>query len=108
MLPPSLGDPDLAGFGGTLLDDLAPEMSKIMYVIKVRIAQQRGTEGIGILGEKSKKVRIKPALIEQPPLNIDGNDEYRPRQETCHSRRKNDRQQAHYDNGQTSSSLRSH
>jgi hypothetical protein len=81
MLPPSLGDPDLAGFGGTLLDDLAPEMSKIMYVIKVRIAQQRGTEGIGILGEKSKKVRIKPALIEQPPLNIDGNDEYRPRQE---------------------------
>jgi hypothetical protein len=80
-LPPSLGDADLAGFGGTLLDDLAPEMSKIMYNIKVRIAQQRGTEGITILGEKTKKVRIKPALIEQPPLNIDGSKEYRARQE---------------------------
>jgi hypothetical protein len=81
MLPPSLGDPDLAGFGGSLLDDVAPEMSKIVYNIKVRIAQQRGTEGVSILGEKTKKVRIKPALIEQPPLNIDGNKEYRPRQE---------------------------
>jgi hypothetical protein len=81
MLPPSLGDPDLAGFGGTLLDDLAPAMSKITYVIKVRIAHQRGSDGISILGEKSKKVRIKPALIEQPPLNIDGNTEYRSRQD---------------------------
>ncbi|KAH8728513.1 hypothetical protein GQ44DRAFT_769483 [Phaeosphaeriaceae sp. PMI808] len=81
MLPPSLGDPDLAGFGSTLLDDLAPEMSKIMYTIKVRIAHIRGTEGIAMLGEKTKKVRIKPALIEQPPLNIDGNKEYRPCEE---------------------------
>lgn len=81
MLPPSLGDPDLAGFGSSLLDDLAPAMSKITYAIKVRIAQQRATEGISILAEKVKKVRIKPALVEQPPLNIDGNKEYRPRQE---------------------------
>lgn len=81
MLPPSLGDPDLAGFGSSLLDDLAPEMSKIMYNLKVRIAQQRGIDGVSILSEKTKKVRIKPALIEQPPLNIDGNKEYRPRQE---------------------------
>jgi hypothetical protein len=81
MLPPSLGDPDLSGFGGTLLDDFAPEMSKINYMVKVRIAHQRGPDGIGVLGEKSKKVRIKPALIEQPPLNIEGTDEYRPRQE---------------------------
>lgn len=81
MLPPSLGDPDLAGFGGTLLDDLAPEMSKIGYAVKVRIAHQRGTEGVSVLAEKSKKVRIKPAFIEQPPLNIDGNDEYRPKQD---------------------------
>jgi len=81
MLPPSLGDPDLAGYGGTLLDDLAPEMSKIVYMVKVRIAHQRGTEGILILGEKMKKIRIKPALMEQPPLNIDGNKEYRPHEE---------------------------
>jgi hypothetical protein len=80
-LPPSIGDPDLSGFGGTLLDDLAPEMAKVIYSIKVRVAHQRGTDGVSILGEKSKKVRIKPALIEQPPLNVDGNNEYRPKQE---------------------------
>jgi hypothetical protein len=81
MLPPSLGDPDLAGFGGALLDDLAPEMAKIMYNIKVRIVHQRGTEGITTLAEKTKKVRVKPAFIEQPPLNTDGNEDYQPRHE---------------------------
>lgn len=81
QLPPSLGDPDVAGFGSTLLDDLAPEMSKITYAIKVRIAHTRGTEGISILAQKSKKVRVKPAFAEQAPLNIDNNDEYRSCQE---------------------------
>ncbi|CAO2658039.1 Nn.00g072990.m01.CDS01 [Neocucurbitaria sp. VM-36] len=82
QLPPSLGDPDLAGFGGTLLDDLAPEMAKIKYGIRVRIAHIRGSEGnLSVLAEKMKKVRVKPAFDEQAPLNIDSNDEYRPRQE---------------------------
>ena len=80
-LPPSIGDPDLAGFGSTLLDDLAPEMSKITYGIQVKIAQNRGSEGMSLLCEKLKKVRVKPAFPEQPPLNIDHNDEYRSRQE---------------------------
>ena len=80
-LPPSIGDPDLAGFGSTLLDDLAPEMSKIVYGIKVKIVHTRGTEGISVLAEKMKKVRVKPVFQEQPPLNIDHNDEYRPQQE---------------------------
>jgi hypothetical protein len=79
MLPPSLGDADLAGFGSTLLDDLAPAMSKVSYAIKCKIAHQQGTESISILGEKTKKIRVKPALIEQPPLSIEGNREYRPR-----------------------------
>ncbi|KAF1851393.1 arrestin [Cucurbitaria berberidis CBS 394.84] len=81
QLPPSLGDPDLAGFGGTLLDDSAPQMSKITYGIKVRVAHARGSEGISILAEKMKKVRVKPAFDEQAPLNVDNMDEYRPRQE---------------------------
>jgi hypothetical protein len=82
QLPPSLGDPELAGFGTTLLDDLAPDMSKIVYGIKVRIAHQRGSDGcMAILAERTKKVRVKPAFEEQAPLNIDGNDEYRPKQE---------------------------
>lgn len=81
QLPPSLGDPDLSGFGSTLLDDLAPEMSKVTYAIKVRVAHTRGTEGTSILAQKSKKVRVKPSFEEQAPLNIDNNDEYRSRQE---------------------------
>ncbi|KAL6705922.1 hypothetical protein ACN47E_006201 [Coniothyrium glycines] len=81
QLPPSLGDPDLAGFGNTLLDDLAPQMSKITYGVKVKIAQLRASEGITVLAEKTKKVRVKPVFQEQAPLNIDNNDEYRPKQE---------------------------
>ena len=83
MLPPSMGDPTLAGFGDRLLDDLAPEMSKISYGIKVRIVQLRESDGsYSVLYEKVRKVRIKPAFEEQPPLNIDPSDpEYRTRHE---------------------------
>ncbi|KAF2713924.1 arrestin [Pleomassaria siparia CBS 279.74] len=83
MLPPSMGDPSLAGFGDKLLDDLAPEMSKVIYGIKVRIVELRESDGkYSLLGEKIRKVRIKPAFEEQPPLNPDPSDpEYRPRQE---------------------------
>lgn len=82
MLPPSFGDPDLSGFGSTLLDDLAPEMSMITYGVKVRIAQRGLTDNvIHILAERLKKVRVKPAFEEQAPLNVDGIDEYRSKQE---------------------------
>ncbi|OCK78286.1 arrestin [Lepidopterella palustris CBS 459.81] len=83
QLPPSLGDPELAGHGGTLLDDLAPEMSRITYGVKVRITQLRDTDGLTvILQDKMKKVRVKPAFEEQPPVNVDAKDEtYRLRQE---------------------------
>ena len=81
LLPPSIGDADLAGFGSTLLDDLAPDMSKITYAIQVKIAHMRGGEGLIVLAEKTKKVRVKPSFSEQPPLNIDHNEDYRPRQE---------------------------
>ncbi|EDU47591.1 Bul1 N domain containing protein [Pyrenophora tritici-repentis] len=81
LLPPSIGDPDLAGFGSTLLDDLAPDMSKITYAIQVKIAHMRGGEGLTVLADKTKKVRVKPSFPEQPPLTIDHNEDYRPRQE---------------------------
>ncbi|KAF3002486.1 hypothetical protein E8E13_005775 [Curvularia kusanoi] len=82
VLPPSFGDPDLSGFGNTLLDDLAPEMAKITYGVKVRIAQRGLSDNtVHILTERLKKVRVKPAFEEQAPLNIDGSDEYRPKQE---------------------------
>ncbi|KAF2681140.1 hypothetical protein K458DRAFT_372635 [Lentithecium fluviatile CBS 122367] len=82
MLPPSLGDAELSGFGGVLLDDMAPDMSKVIYAIKVRITQFHEGEGkMSIVAEKMRKVRVKPAFEEQPPLNVDGNPEYRLRQE---------------------------
>jgi hypothetical protein len=82
MLPPSLGDAELSGFGGVLLDDMAPEMSKVIYGIKVRITQfLEGEQRLSVLAEKLRKVRIKPVFEEQPPLNVDGNAEYRLRQE---------------------------
>lgn len=82
LLPPSFGDPDLSSVGSTLFDDLAPEMSKITYGVKVRIAQRGLTDNvIHILAERLKKIRVKPAFEEQAPLNTDGVDEYRPKQE---------------------------
>ncbi|KAF2808249.1 uncharacterized protein BDZ99DRAFT_572138 [Mytilinidion resinicola] len=82
-LPPSLGDPELAGFNGMLLDDLAPDMSRITYGIKVKVTQFRDVDStILTLGEKMRKVRVKPAFEVQPPINVDSRDkEYRLRQE---------------------------
>ncbi|KAI9837072.1 MAG: hypothetical protein M1819_000721 [Sarea resinae] len=76
-LPPSLGDPSLSGNGKQLLDDLAPDMSKISYAIKVRITRKRECDGKRIsVTEATKKVRIVPAFAEQPPLAItEGGDE---------------------------------
>ncbi|KAF2868707.1 arrestin [Massariosphaeria phaeospora] len=83
MLPPSVGDPEMAGHSGVLLDDVAPEMSKVIYGVKVRVMQRRDPdEPITPLAEKLRKVRIKPAFEEQPPLNLDqSNPDYRTRQE---------------------------
>ncbi|CAI6339629.1 unnamed protein product [Periconia digitata] len=82
MLPPSLGDPELAGFGGILRDDMAPEMTKVIYAIKVRLTHLYEAEGkTSILAEKTRKVRVKPIFEEQPPINIDGIAEYRQRHE---------------------------
>jgi hypothetical protein len=81
LLPPSLGDAELSGFGGSLLDDVAPEMSKIIYGIKVRLLHTEGDGKAAVIAEKTRKVRVKPAFEEQPPLNMDGNPEYRQRHE---------------------------
>lgn len=81
MLPPSMGDPSLAGFGNTLVDDMAPEMAKVLYSLKVRMTQNVGDDEVTLV-EQNKKIRIKPAFEEQPPLNIvQGDDDYSMRHE---------------------------
>jgi hypothetical protein len=81
MLPPSLGDPDVSGSGSALLDDLAPELSKIRYGVKVRILERGASNNvIRVLKEKLKKVRVEPAFEEQPPLNIGNSEEFKLKQ----------------------------
>jgi hypothetical protein len=82
QLPPSFGDAELSGFGSSLLDDLAPDMSKIVYSIKVVLSDVKDDGTENVLATASKKLRIKPAFEEQPPLDIDGTlNDYCHRQE---------------------------
>ncbi|EOD43647.1 putative arrestin domain-containing protein [Neofusicoccum parvum UCRNP2] len=83
QVPPSMGDTSISGHGGKLLDDLTPEMARISYAIKVTITRERETDGkIVTLVDKTKKVRVKPAFEEQPPLVVGSNDaDYRLREE---------------------------
>ena len=77
--PPSLGDPLVASMGKALMDDLAPDMGTIAYSIRGRIASGRGANGkFKCIAEGSKKLRIIPAIEEQPPLDVilEGDDRY--------------------------------
>jgi hypothetical protein len=66
QVPPSMGDREVCG-----LDDLAPEMARVTYCIKVKILRNREVDGKEVvLVEGQKKIRIVPALPEAPPLTI--------------------------------------
>ena len=83
-LPPSLGDPMTASLGKTLLDDLAPEMAVISYAVKTRIIHGYGSTGKPIVAaENTKRLRIVPAVGEQPRVPVFGGlkDDYRLRKE---------------------------
>jgi len=83
-LPPSLGDPMVASMGKSLMDDMAPDMGTIVYAIKCRVTNGRGTTGkIRILADDSRKLRIIPAVQEAPPLSVEGGmrDDYKLRKE---------------------------
>jgi hypothetical protein len=74
MLPPTLGDPMLASNGKTLLDDMAPEMSQIAYIIRASVHQkQLAGHGVKSIAAIAKKVRIIPFVEEEPPVDITGN-----------------------------------
>ncbi len=83
-LPPSLGDPMAASLGNKLLDDMAPEMVVVSYAVKARIFHGRGSTGKLVLtAESSKRLRIAPAVAEQPPITVHAGlkDDYRLRKE---------------------------
>ncbi|CRG90863.1 hypothetical protein PISL3812_07909 [Talaromyces islandicus] len=82
--PPSLGDPMMAGDGRTLLDDLAPQMSEISYRICVSVVKRSPTDRKLVpVTAVAKKIRVVPASLEQPPLEVTCNctNDYRTRKE---------------------------
>jgi hypothetical protein len=73
QLPPSMGCREVS-----IQDDLAPEMSKVQYSIKVKVLRNGEQDSKDVvLVERLKKIRIVPAQAELPPMNIlTGNSDY--------------------------------
>ncbi len=71
QLPPSLGDPSVSGEGHTLMDDLAPDMSKIIYGVRVRVTKWNAIGRLLEMADKAERVRIVPAREEAPPVNVE-------------------------------------
>jgi hypothetical protein len=66
QLPPSMGDREVS-----VQDDLAPEMAKVQYAIKVKVIRTREQDSKEVvLVEGLKKLHIVPAQAELPPMNI--------------------------------------
>lgn len=74
QLPPSLGDCE-ADNKSEQLDDLAPEMASIRYGVYAKVSKLKSSEREEprrtTIVAKARKVRIVPAVEEQPPLSID-------------------------------------
>ncbi|KAL4942909.1 hypothetical protein BDV06DRAFT_221752 [Aspergillus oleicola] len=69
-MPPSCGDQSIAGFGGKLRDDSAPEACKVIYSISVQLERPNVLSGVQeTIMEKKLKVRIK-SLIGDVPLSL--------------------------------------
>ena len=62
----------------SVYDDLAPEMSKITYVIHVKVIKNKDRDGRNVvLVEGMKKLRVVPAMAEAPPMSLGhGFDDY--------------------------------
>lgn len=83
-LPPTLGDPLIIGDEPHRVEDLAPPMCRVSYMLKATVTRSslRGNNHSEIIAAVGKKVRIIPAVNEDPPLNIaDDSAEYRTKKE---------------------------
>ncbi|KAJ0425097.1 hypothetical protein BJY00DRAFT_274751 [Aspergillus carlsbadensis] len=82
LLPPSLGDSMLAYDGKTLLDDMSPDMTRVTYQIRAEVLQKPVAGPAKSLKITQRKIRILPAVEEEPPLTVLDNDPvYRTRRE---------------------------
>lgn len=71
QLPPSMGDKEVSG-----QDDMAPEMAKVQYGVRVRVLSHldESNEKI-VIGEKVRKIHVVPAQAEAPPMV--GNEDFK-------------------------------
>jgi hypothetical protein len=78
QLPPSLGDHMITSDGKVLLDDMASQMSEILYKIRVSVLNRPLGETSQILSSVARTVHIIPAVLEQAPLEpiYNWTDEY--------------------------------
>ncbi|KAJ6014842.1 hypothetical protein N7540_009433 [Penicillium herquei] len=83
MLPPTLGDPMIIAEGKTLLDDMAPNMSKNAYTIRVGVMKKSSSDPhtVKALAHVAKKIRIIPTMEEEAPIDTAGHTYYRTRHE---------------------------
>ncbi|DAA79341.1 TPA_exp: Arrestin (Or S-antigen), N-terminal domain protein [Trichophyton benhamiae CBS 112371] len=73
-LPPSAGDPMLAGDGNSLLDDMVPQMVQIQYNVRAKLSKHNPSTGtLRTVIDQGKKVRIIPATDVEPPLDVSEN-----------------------------------
>lgn len=70
QLPPSFGDPMLSPDGQTLMDDLAPDMSRISYQVRVKIIKKTQSGKFVEIADKAIRVRLVPARQEAPPMEL--------------------------------------
>ncbi|KAK4950883.1 hypothetical protein LTR10_010876 [Elasticomyces elasticus] len=84
QLPPTFGDREQAK-ACDMPDDMAPEMASVRYGIFARVSRVKWSEGEMCrfsLGSRARRLRIVPAVQEQPPLDAGGEEsEYTMRRE---------------------------
>ncbi|KAL4964434.1 uncharacterized protein BDV14DRAFT_77505 [Aspergillus stella-maris] len=75
-MPPSCGDQSIAGFGGKLRDDSAPETCKVIYSIDVKLERPNSISGVQeTIMQRRLKIRIKPAIGDVPLPLPESSDE---------------------------------
>ncbi|GAB1741023.1 hypothetical protein NU219Hw_g6275t1 [Hortaea werneckii] len=76
QLPPTFGDKDFTDQPGEL-NDMAPDMASVRYGVFAKISKVKSTEEGASrvsLASRAKKLRISPAVDEEPPLDAGGKD----------------------------------
>jgi len=61
----------------SVYDDMGPEMSKIRYLIRVRVMKNKdGDEKEAVLAEEVKRLCVVPRVTEAPPMSMEFVDDY--------------------------------